>query len=222
MIQRRAAAAGYTAAQVDLLGGHSLRSGSSPRRSAPAPTPTPSRGRPVPRSEDARGLRPGVRAPGRQRGAEIGPVTTPVTSAGTAKPLSASTQAGYAADWALFADWCAATSVVSDRLRLPGDPTPGDFARGRSGAGQPNILPFAIVSGSCRPSVRRPGRPRKARISVRGGAPSALSKWRRRVARIDGPAVSGAGSTWVSCRPHRQRLHRPYPFQRHRVFGRIH
>lgn len=60
MIQRRAAAAGYTAAQVDLLGGHSLRSGSSPTRSAPAPTPTPSRGRPVPRSEDARGLRPGV------------------------------------------------------------------------------------------------------------------------------------------------------------------
>jgi len=114
MIQRRAAAAGYTAAQIDLLGGHSLRLGSSPRRSAPAPTPTPSRGRPVPRSEDARGLRPGVRAPGRQRGAEIGPVTTPVTSAGTAKPLSASTQAGYAADWALFADWCAATSV---RLR---------------------------------------------------------------------------------------------------------
>jgi len=43
MIQRRAAAAGYTAAQVDLLGRHSLRSGSSPRRSAPAPTPTPSR-----------------------------------------------------------------------------------------------------------------------------------------------------------------------------------
>ena len=27
MIQRRAAAAGFTAAQVDLLGGHSLRSG---------------------------------------------------------------------------------------------------------------------------------------------------------------------------------------------------
>ena len=27
MIQRRAAAAGYTPAQIDLLGGHSLRSG---------------------------------------------------------------------------------------------------------------------------------------------------------------------------------------------------
>lgn len=128
MIQRRAAAAGYTAAQVDLLGGHSLRSGSSPRRSAPAPTP--SRGRPVPRSEDARGLRPGVRAPGRQRGAEIGPVTTPVTSAGTAKPLSALTQAGYAADWALFADWCAATSVRLRSVEVARRSDPGRLRQG--------------------------------------------------------------------------------------------
>ena len=39
MIHRRAAA-GFTPAQVDKLGGHSLRAGSSPRPSGPAPTPT--------------------------------------------------------------------------------------------------------------------------------------------------------------------------------------
>ena len=45
MIQRRAAA-GFTAARVQRLGGHSLWAGSSPRRSGGAPTRTRSSGRP--------------------------------------------------------------------------------------------------------------------------------------------------------------------------------
>ncbi len=36
-------------------------------------------------------------------------MTAPAVSAVTGRPLAPSTTAGYAADWALFADWCAAT-----------------------------------------------------------------------------------------------------------------
>ncbi len=36
-------------------------------------------------------------------------MTAPTLSAATGRPLAASTIAGYAADWALFTDWCAAT-----------------------------------------------------------------------------------------------------------------
>ena len=39
------------------------------------------------------------------------------TSTVPGKPLSATTRAGYAADWALFADWCTAT----ERVPLPAD-----------------------------------------------------------------------------------------------------
>ena len=41
-----------------------------------------------------------------------------VLSAVTGRPLAASTIAGYAADWALFTDWCAATN----QQPLPADP----------------------------------------------------------------------------------------------------
>lgn len=44
-------------------------------------------------------------------------VTSPDISAVTGKVLSAGTRAGYAADWALFADWCTATG----HTRLPAD-----------------------------------------------------------------------------------------------------
>jgi len=37
-------------------------------------------------------------------------VSAPVLSAVTNRPLAASTLTGYAADWALFTDWCAATN----------------------------------------------------------------------------------------------------------------
>jgi len=44
-------------------------------------------------------------------------VSSPATSTVTGKVLSANTRSGYAADWALFADWCLAT----DRAALPAD-----------------------------------------------------------------------------------------------------
>jgi len=44
-------------------------------------------------------------------------VTTPANSPAPLKAQSANTRAGYAADWALFTDWCAAT----DRVALPAD-----------------------------------------------------------------------------------------------------
>ncbi len=44
-------------------------------------------------------------------------MTTPATSRTSPKALSANTVAGYAADWALFTDWCAATN----RVALPVD-----------------------------------------------------------------------------------------------------
>jgi len=44
-------------------------------------------------------------------------VSTPASSALTGKVLSANTRAGYAADWALFTDWCTATN----RVALPVD-----------------------------------------------------------------------------------------------------
>ncbi len=44
-------------------------------------------------------------------------VASPPMSAVTGKMLSANTRAGYAADWALFTDWCTAT----DRSALPAD-----------------------------------------------------------------------------------------------------
>ena len=67
MIQRRAAAAGFTAAQVDKLGGHSLRAGfvtEAFRAGADACDHAADR---APLPGDARGLRPGTRPPGRQR-----------------------------------------------------------------------------------------------------------------------------------------------------------
>jgi len=45
-------------------------------------------------------------------------VSAPALSAATNRPLAASTITGYAADWALFTDWCAATN----QQRLPADP----------------------------------------------------------------------------------------------------
>jgi hypothetical protein len=52
-------------------------------------------------------------------------------SAVTGKVLSASTRAGYAADWALFTDWCLAT----DRAALPADwATVAAFTAGCPGA----------------------------------------------------------------------------------------
>ncbi len=92
MIQRRAAAAGYTAAQVDLLGGHSLRSGfvtEAFRAGADAHSIVRQTGHRDPKMLEVYARE--FASPGRQRGAEIGP--SPVTSAGTAKSLSASTQA---------------------------------------------------------------------------------------------------------------------------------
>ncbi len=44
-------------------------------------------------------------------------VASPAMSAVTGKVLSANTRTGYAADWALFTDWCTAT----DQLALPAD-----------------------------------------------------------------------------------------------------
>ena len=44
-------------------------------------------------------------------------MTTPANSPAPMKALSANTQAGYAADWALFSDWCTAT----ERIPLPAD-----------------------------------------------------------------------------------------------------
>ncbi len=53
------------------------------------------------------------------------------TSAVTGKVLSANTRAGYAADWALFTDWCTATN----RVALPADwPTIEAFTAGCPGA----------------------------------------------------------------------------------------
>ncbi len=39
-------------------------------------------------------------------------MTSPAMSAVTGKVLSADNRAGYAADWALFTDWCAATGHI--------------------------------------------------------------------------------------------------------------
>ena len=47
------------------------------------------------------------------------PIGSPAMSAVTGKVLSRTTQAGYAADWALFADWCTATDI---------SPLPADWA----------------------------------------------------------------------------------------------
>jgi len=44
-------------------------------------------------------------------------VNSPATSTVTGKLLSANTLTGYAADWALFTDWCTATNGVA----LPAD-----------------------------------------------------------------------------------------------------
>ncbi len=44
-------------------------------------------------------------------------MTNPATSTVSGKVLSANTQTGYAADWALFTDWCTATN----RVALPAD-----------------------------------------------------------------------------------------------------
>ncbi len=44
-------------------------------------------------------------------------MTAPTLSSVTGRPLAASTLAGYAADWSLFTDWCAAT----DHQALPTD-----------------------------------------------------------------------------------------------------
>ena len=52
-------------------------------------------------------------------------------SAVTGKVLSANTRAGYAADWALFTDWCIATA----RVPLPADWSTGTaFTAGCPGA----------------------------------------------------------------------------------------
>ena len=59
------------------------------------------------------------------------PVGSPAMSAVTGKVLSRSTQAGYAADWALFTDWCTATNHAP----LPADwPTVLAFTAGCPGA----------------------------------------------------------------------------------------
>ena len=58
-------------------------------------------------------------------------MTIPAMSTVTGKVLSASTQAGYVADWALFVDWCTATN----RVPLPADwPTIEAFTAGCPGA----------------------------------------------------------------------------------------
>ncbi len=44
-------------------------------------------------------------------------MNSPATSTVTGKLLSANTLTGYAADWALFTDWCTATNGVA----LPAD-----------------------------------------------------------------------------------------------------
>lgn len=61
---------------------------------------------------------------------QYGYLTSPVTLAGTAKSLSASTQAGYAADGALFADWCAATSARLRSVEVAGRDDPGRLRQG--------------------------------------------------------------------------------------------
>ena len=52
-----------------------------------------------------------------------GQLSNPPVSSGTGKALSAATQAAYAADWALFTDWCTATGhtpLPADAAALAG------------------------------------------------------------------------------------------------------
>ena len=72
MIQRRAAAAGFTPAQVDKLGGHSLRAGSSPRRSGRRRRARDHAADRAPLPGDARGVRPGTRPAGRNAVTRLG------------------------------------------------------------------------------------------------------------------------------------------------------
>ena len=92
-------------------------------------------------------------------------MTTPAKSAATGKVVSANTRAGYAADWALFTDWCTATHHVG----LPADwSTVATFTAGCPGA--PGTLRrrlAAIATTTAPPDTphppTQPGRPARRR-----------------------------------------------------------
>ncbi len=70
-------------------------------------------------------------------------MTIPATSRISGKVLSANTLIGYAADWALFTDWCAATN----RVALPADwATVTAFTSGCPGAAAIIRRRFAAIA----------------------------------------------------------------------------
>jgi len=70
-------------------------------------------------------------------------VTSPATSTVSGRVLSASTVAGYTAEWALFTDWCAATN----RVALPADwATVTAFTSGCPGAAATIRRRFAAIA----------------------------------------------------------------------------
>ena len=120
MIRRRAAAAGFTPAQTLLLGGHSLRAGfvtEAFRQGADAHAIMRQTGHRSPAMLEvyAREHAPLVG----QCCYPAGSLTMPARNrCNRAAALSERTLRTYAADWALFVDWCDAT----DQTALPADP----------------------------------------------------------------------------------------------------
>ena len=161
MIQRRAGQAGYGPAQTTAVG-RALAASRVCHRGVPG-----RRGRPrdhatnrTPLPGDARGLRPGTRPAGRQRRHPPRPLADDQPDRHTAtdeqpRVLSARTRRTYAADWALFTDWCAATDTTA-APRRPARPSstssPGAPPRPRrSGAGSPPSTTTTPTAGLDRP-----------------------------------------------------------------------
>ena len=152
MIKRRAADAGFTATQIKLLGGHSLRAGfvtEGFRAGADAHAIMRQTGH---KSTGMLEVYAREHAPLVGNAVtKIGLVMTPAAAA--APPTSndnpnASTRAAYLAAWQLFADWCQAAGASP----LPADPGPWPSS---CGTAQPRLPPTAAGSWSSTPGIGR-------------------------------------------------------------------